>query len=51
MTLSSLKITNSGDSGIAVTGYNNTLDNLSISNMGCGGVHLSGREQVNKTLH
>ena len=51
MTLLSLTITNSGDSGIAVTGYNNTLDSLSISNLGCGGIHLSGGEQVNKTLH
>ena len=35
-----------GGSGLSITGYNNTLSDVSVINTGCRGVHMSGGDQV-----
>ena len=35
-----------GGSGLSITGYNNTLRGISVIRTGCGGIHMSGGDQV-----
>ena len=35
-----------GGAGLSVSGYNNTLTGIKVTKTGCGGIHLSGGDQV-----
>ena len=41
-----MKVINSGDRAIALSGYNSTISNITVEGNGCGGIGLSGGDQV-----
>ena len=46
VTMDIMNVHFTGGSGIAVSGYNNTLVGVAVTRTGCGGIHLSGGDQV-----
>ena len=47
--LSDMRVTHSGDRAIYISGYNSTIRNVSVEGNGCGGIGMSGGDQV--SLH
>ena len=41
-----MKVIHSGDRAISLSGYNSTIRDISVKGNGCGGISLSGGDQV-----
>ena len=44
--LSDMGVLHSGDRAISLSGYNSTIRNISVEGNGCGGIGMSGGDQV-----
>ena len=49
--LNDMLIRQNGDRAISLSGYNNTISNLSVYGNGCGGIAMSGGDQVLFSVH
>ena len=41
-----MSVVHSGDRGISLSGYNSTIRNIAVEGNGCGGIRMSGGDQV-----
>ena len=44
--LNNMTVVLNGDRAISLSGYNSTIVNISVSGNGCGGISMSGGDQV-----
>ena len=45
--LANMRVIHNGDRAISLSGYNSTIRNISVEGNGCGGISMSGGDQVN----
>lgn len=49
--ITNMTVMHNGGSSLEVSGYNNTVTGVTVTGNGCGGVALSGGDQVIQNLH
>ena len=48
--LANMTVMHNGNRAISLSGYNNTIRNISVSGNGCGGIGMSGGDQVQPVI-
>ena len=46
-----MKVVYSGERAIYLSGYNSTISNITVEGNGCGGIGMSGGDQVHLYMH
>ena len=49
--LANMSVVHSGDGGVYLSGYNSTIRNISVEGNGCGGIGMTGGDQVSATVY
>ena len=48
--LANMSVVHSGDRGVYLSGYNSTVRNITVEGNGCGGIGMTGGDQVSTTV-